>query len=70
MRTSTRLMLIAIQSWKAWRAKRRLARTFPAVVERRDEQLPVLRKNHKSTRHIYAQNYRAMHEALGLRRSK
>lgn len=65
-----RLILIAIQSWNSWRAKRRLARAFPAVVERREEQLPVLRKKHKSTRRVIAENYREMHEALGVRRGK
>lgn len=61
-----RLALAAIQSWKSWRARKRLARMFPDVVERQ-EKIAVRRKQHRSTRSIIAENYRDMHEALGLR---
>ncbi len=54
--------------WTSVLVARKLRRTMPAVVVRRDEQLPTLRKQHKPTRHVIAQNYREMHDALGLRR--
>lgn len=54
--------------WKARSAARRLRLALPKVVERRDTTLPVLRRKHKTTRHVIAMNYREVHEALGLRR--
>jgi hypothetical protein len=62
----TRLILIAIHSWNAWRAKRRLARALPDIVERRDNVLPALRRKHKNTKPVIAQNRRVIHAALGL----
>jgi hypothetical protein len=54
--------------WNSMIAARRLRRALPKVVERRDTTLPVLRRQHKTTRHVIAENYREMHEALGVRR--
>ena len=56
------------QWWTARSISRKLARTMPQVVERRDAMLPTLRRQHKTTRHVIAMNYRDMHEALGVRR--
>lgn len=53
--------------WNSFIAARRLRRTMPQVVERRDAMLPTLRRQHKTTRHIIAANYREMHEALRAR---
>ncbi|WP_426126257.1 hypothetical protein [Pararhizobium sp. PWRC1-1] len=64
-----RLMLIAIQSWNSWRAKRRLAKALPAVAERK-QKIATLRRQHKPTKPIIAENYQDIHEALGVRRSK
>lgn len=58
-----RLMLIAIQSWNSWRARRRLARALPAVAERK-QKLATLRRQHKPTKPIIAENYHDIHAAL------
>jgi hypothetical protein len=64
-----RLMLIAIQSWNAWRAKRRLSRALPAVVERK-QKIAALRMKHKSTRLVIAAQRDEIHAALGMRRMR
>ena len=64
-----RLILIAIYTWNSWRAKRRLTRAMPAVAERK-QKIATLRRQHKPTKPIIAENYQDIHEALGVRRSK
>ncbi|OJF97615.1 hypothetical protein [Pararhizobium antarcticum] len=64
-----RLMLIAIQSWKAWRATRRLARALPAVAERK-QKIATLRSRHRSTKTVIAEQREDIHAALGLQRTR
>lgn len=55
--------------WKGRIEARKLARALPAVAERK-QQIATLRRQHKPTKPIIAENYQDIHEALGVRRSK
>lgn len=55
--------------WKARAVERRLARTMPAVVERK-QKIAALRMRHKSTKLVIAEQRQDIHAALGMRGMK
>ena len=58
-----RLIREYIRAWQAWRSDRRLARAIPGYLERKRE-IEILRRKHRSTKSVLAEQKNAMLNAL------
>ena len=58
-----RLIRDYIRAWKTWRSDRRLERAIPGYLERKRE-IEILRRKHRSTKQVLAEQKAAMNDAL------
>ena len=58
-----RLIRDYIRAWQTWRSDRRLERAIPGYLERKRE-IEILRRKHRSTKQVLAEQKAAMNDAL------